>query len=125
MLLRIGRECRIWREKFGVTHQEIADILDMSRQAISQFELGENDSATILRAYYSMGFPDTRIAGQRFLSYRVVSGDIQRDYDTYEEALRFATSTIEMGIVILGYMDIISVDVISGIELFTIKRLEV
>ena len=53
--LRIANACKRWRKEHGYYQKEIAAELHLSPNAIAQFELGRNDSATIYNWYVNHG----------------------------------------------------------------------
>lgn len=44
-------KCKLIRERAGLTQAQVAEILGFTPQNISAFEMGRNDSATILLWY--------------------------------------------------------------------------
>ena len=52
----VGKACQRWRVERGLTQAYIADRLNMTKENISAFEHGRNDSALILTMYIILGF---------------------------------------------------------------------
>ena len=55
-LKKIGRECARVRREHGYTQAEVAEELHMVRTSVSNFELGMNNSASILAWYVLHGY---------------------------------------------------------------------
>ena len=54
-LKEIGRQCQRLRESLGLLQTDIAADLNVSRETISAFETGRNDSAFLLSWYIEHG----------------------------------------------------------------------
>lgn len=55
-MLELAYRCKQYREFLGVTQEQVAKEVGMSRQVISDFERGENNSALVLTWYILQGF---------------------------------------------------------------------
>ena len=55
-LKKIGRECAEVRRSHGYTQREVAEELHMVRTSVSNFEMGNNNSASILAWYVLHGY---------------------------------------------------------------------
>lgn len=53
-LKEMGRKCAEIRIKAGITQKQMAENTNTSRQNISAFETGRNDSARLLLAYQAL-----------------------------------------------------------------------
>ena len=55
-LLELGQKCSQYRRFLGITQQEAANEIGVSRKTISDFEWGKNDSVKIFLWYLINGF---------------------------------------------------------------------
>lgn len=55
-LLELGQKCSLYRRFLGITQQEVANEVGVSRKTISDFEWGKNDSVKIFLWYLINGF---------------------------------------------------------------------
>lgn len=54
-LIEIGSTCKAFREKLNITQLQVAAELNCSKENISAFETGRNNSATIFAWYVEHG----------------------------------------------------------------------
>lgn len=53
---KIGAACKAHREKLGLLQSDVAEDIGCSKENISSFECGRNDSAKILAWYVMHGY---------------------------------------------------------------------
>lgn len=59
----LGRACRTYRQKRGVTQADVANQLGYSVENISAFETGRNDNCRILLWYFENGMTINDVTG--------------------------------------------------------------